>query len=479
MQEQNFEKQVQQKMDELSLTPSAPVWQKVQSEIGQKKERRRLVLWASSFLLLLLAGGWWLFSVSNKFPIISATTSQASNKPNIKNGYTEDQINSNERSTQNTISNPSSVNSTKENITNSTATLQHHFTDKNVASLQYKMAKNPTRNTHDNADRTQETGNAINLATPSTRNNQKNEKHQQKEQVQSTSTNSSDEITASITTSSANPSALTLAKDSISPMLSDSTMVQQNVDENSDSALLPGNNNAQPKSKKKRQWVWTGQLAYGSTSVKEKLFSGMAQALNSFSPTNAPNPSADAAPSKPGSTYSIGGGIKAPLSKRLAFTAGLQYSYFSTKVRVGHSVLRDTIIQGATTFRINSFFQSGQMREYTNRYHFIELPIGLEWRVHQKLPLYLHSGISFSRMISSNALVFDRNAGIYYKDKQNLQVNQMHAFSGLHFQFLKLKKVSIQAGPYLQYGLSNLQKGNTTDKLHLISTVIRTKFTFL
>jgi hypothetical protein len=82
-------------------------------------------------------------------------------------------------------------------------------------------------------------------------------------------------------------------------------------------------------------------------------------------------------------------------------------------------------------------------------------------------------------MISSNALVFDRNAGIYYKDKQNLQVNQMHAFSGMHFQFLNLKKVSIQAGPYLQYGLSNLQNGNTIDKLHLISTGIRTKFTFL
>jgi hypothetical protein len=473
MQEQDFEKQVQQKMDELSLTPSAPVWQKVQSEIGQKKERRRLVLWLSS-LLLLLAGGWWLFSTSNKVPVTHATASQAPNKYNSKNHDSEDQIHSNDGSIQNTFSNPTSVNST-----NSTASLQHHFTDNNVASLQNKTAKNPARNTHNNIDRTLVTGNANKLVLPSNRNIKKSKQHQQKEQILGTSVTSSNEVIGSITTYSANPPTLTLVKDSISPMATDSTIYQQNGDENSDSALLPGNNNAQPKSIKKRQWVWTGQLAYGSTAVKERLFSGMAESLNSPSPANAPNSSADAAPSKPGSAYSIGGGLKTPLSKRLAFNAGLQYSYFSTRVRVGHSVLRDTIIQGAITFRINSFFQSGQTREYTNRYHFIELPIGLEWRVHQKLPLYLHSGISFSHMISSNALVFDRNAGIYYKDEQNLQVNQMHAFTGLYFQFLNRKKVSIQAGPYLQYGLSNLQKGNTTDNLHLISTGIRTRFTFM
>ncbi|HZH99624.1 MAG TPA: hypothetical protein VEX63_00670, partial [Flavisolibacter sp.] len=143
MQEQNFEKQVQQKMDELSLTPSAPVWQKVQSEIGHKKERRRVALWVSSFLLLLLAGAWWLFSASNKDPVTQATTLQASNKPNIENRNTGDQINRNNSSTQNTLSNPSSVNSTKEGITNSTASLQHYFTGKNVASSQYKKVKNP------------------------------------------------------------------------------------------------------------------------------------------------------------------------------------------------------------------------------------------------------------------------------------------------------------------------------------------------
>ncbi len=45
MQEQNFEKQVRRKMDELSLSPSAPVWNKVEEQIRKKKDRRRIVLW--------------------------------------------------------------------------------------------------------------------------------------------------------------------------------------------------------------------------------------------------------------------------------------------------------------------------------------------------------------------------------------------------------------------------------------------------
>ena len=64
MQEQNFEKQVQLKMEELNLTPSAPVWQKVEKEIRKKKDRRRLILWL--FLFLLVGGGTATWLVMDK-----------------------------------------------------------------------------------------------------------------------------------------------------------------------------------------------------------------------------------------------------------------------------------------------------------------------------------------------------------------------------------------------------------------------------
>ena len=72
MQEQNFEKQVQQKMEELNLTPSTPVWQRVEQEIRKKKDRRRLVLWV--FLFLFLVGGTATWMIMDQ-PFANSTAS--------------------------------------------------------------------------------------------------------------------------------------------------------------------------------------------------------------------------------------------------------------------------------------------------------------------------------------------------------------------------------------------------------------------
>jgi hypothetical protein len=54
-----FEKQVQQKMEELKLVPSEPVWQKVEMQIRKEKDRRRMIFWIPLFAILL-GGGLWV-----------------------------------------------------------------------------------------------------------------------------------------------------------------------------------------------------------------------------------------------------------------------------------------------------------------------------------------------------------------------------------------------------------------------------------
>src|SRR5690242_13187195 len=51
----DFEKQVQQKMEELKFTPSDAVWLEVQRQIRQRRDRRRLLMWW--LLFPLLTGG--------------------------------------------------------------------------------------------------------------------------------------------------------------------------------------------------------------------------------------------------------------------------------------------------------------------------------------------------------------------------------------------------------------------------------------
>ncbi|HWJ27567.1 MAG TPA: hypothetical protein VNS32_13565, partial [Flavisolibacter sp.] len=50
-----FEKQVKQKMEELSFVPQEPVWENIEKQIRKKKDRKRMILWLP--VLLLLVGG--------------------------------------------------------------------------------------------------------------------------------------------------------------------------------------------------------------------------------------------------------------------------------------------------------------------------------------------------------------------------------------------------------------------------------------
>src|ERR1700759_4245463 len=65
MREEEFEKQVRKKMDQLGFTPSESVWTGVDREINQEKKRRLPLFWLFFVSGLLLAGGSYYF-ISNK-----------------------------------------------------------------------------------------------------------------------------------------------------------------------------------------------------------------------------------------------------------------------------------------------------------------------------------------------------------------------------------------------------------------------------
>src|SRR5688500_9181393 len=55
MPDHEFEKKIQEKMAELRLPPSAPVWDKVEQQLNKKEKRRRGVLWIPFFLAAAVA----------------------------------------------------------------------------------------------------------------------------------------------------------------------------------------------------------------------------------------------------------------------------------------------------------------------------------------------------------------------------------------------------------------------------------------
>ena len=93
MQDQNFEKQVKQKMEGLSLTPSEPVWQKVEEQIRKKRDRRRLLFWLP-FTVLCLGGGIWLVTnnIRNINSIAIAKNEKQNNSQNGQNSVQKNDV---------------------------------------------------------------------------------------------------------------------------------------------------------------------------------------------------------------------------------------------------------------------------------------------------------------------------------------------------------------------------------------------------
>ena len=61
MSDHEFERQVQQKMDELKFSPSANVWKGIEQDLDKDRKRRWGYVWWPAALLVLLAGvGYYL-----------------------------------------------------------------------------------------------------------------------------------------------------------------------------------------------------------------------------------------------------------------------------------------------------------------------------------------------------------------------------------------------------------------------------------
>ncbi len=59
MQKNEFEKQVQQKMEELKVHPSDSVWLNIEASIAKTKRRRRVWIFLPALLICLLCGGYF------------------------------------------------------------------------------------------------------------------------------------------------------------------------------------------------------------------------------------------------------------------------------------------------------------------------------------------------------------------------------------------------------------------------------------
>ncbi len=478
-----FERQVQQKMDELQLRPSAEVWEEVEKKMRKEKKRRRLFIWLP-LLALLLGGTAALLYINkgrndNNMPVAvqpdgTEKNTGSENKTNTTNAPETSQTNTSANLSNGTQSQPAetAADNNKENSNSTTPVLQQQKqpapANENASFAVTPASKNKKR-TAENKNHKEE-NNLVISSQPVEINNKK--------ETAVTTTTATTETTTPLSDESKTvetPDSLIVKKETVTTPAADSVTTKPAV-----SIQL-----------KQNKWKWgvTAQTGISNTrkgdlfsSDKELLYASPDFALGNTSGPFAP-PVLVESP-----TANISFGLKLfgqkEVSKRVSLQAGLQYQYFSTQVRVGAKVMGQQRVNNdiSAGLVVDQYYtaSSNPANRHTNTYHFAGLNAGLSWKFIDKKRFSLHwdNDVSVNRLLSTNSLLFDRSFRGYYTDQEAFSKTQLFINTGLSTPVLRQKSFTLMTAAFVSYGLTPVLRKSTAENAHLLNYGLGLKFIF-
>jgi hypothetical protein len=457
MHDPEFEKHVQKKLEELQFNPSGEVWTKVEQEI-KKEKRRKPLLWIFLLSGLLLGAGYWMLVAGSKEEVKSkkekAKTESADNNINAL-------TNKNSVSEQKNLKEDDQpkVNANKEND----VSINNRSIAKNDITIKPKTSSSQKKSLDDKQSvpflSKNEKGESKNLKVKKEADDDivANEIKTKKENVATDSQISKESVDNEIKTKKED---LSNKENVTADSQINKTVVAKNVNSKKSKSLRLG---------------FTGGAGFSDINKMASNYN-----LPASVPLGGAGYGANATPSsiQKGVSFYAGAFLERSFSKKISISAGINYHYYSTKILTGKTV--DSIIYvpvynyTASSNPVPSsiprpaYYASGATNSYINQYHFLELPVIMNFQLNnnKKLPLTWQAGLSFSYLINTNALQFDPSSGAYYKDNSFFNKTQINLLTGFVIGFYS-KKSLIEIGPEIQYGATNLLHGYTNNNQHI------------
>ncbi|MEP7258273.1 MAG: outer membrane beta-barrel protein [Flavitalea sp.] len=527
MSDNKFEKQVQQKLDELKMQPSPGAWQGIEQELRGKK-RRGVPLWLAAGLLLL-AGATYSWYVSfNNHPV---TTIALKEKNNFNKNTTQPEagkenktIKEEEKLVQQelvapetsfplkgkALSIPGNNPGRKENLLKTKKNISSAI-EKNYAGEDFPAVEKenefsiPSGNGKENEKELTKKKTAYSLkhknaypVKPSVKGKEQLTVKENKPAL------SSPENTAHFPAARF-PAGITDNNDEVYAQLHPYSPVYRQIPTQNNTGLpsipmlgiladaakndntpVAGINKAPaPKSKHSaKAWEYgiTGGVGISyinegsGLSLTKSMVEDVAMASNTVSNSQLiPGPTLalyTPAIIKPSLSYSLGVALKRTLSKRLAVSAGLSYVQYNARTEVGNKIDASQVVNNgpAGYLRVETYYLNAQVQEYKNRYHFIYLPVSAHLQLNRgdKLPVYLNAGMALSKLISSNSLHFDGATGVYYSNNDLINKTQFDVSSGISVVLFNRHSAPLWLGPAFRYNISPLLQKDVSGAKRLV-----------
>ncbi|MDQ3278057.1 MAG: hypothetical protein M3Q06_07010, partial [Bacteroidota bacterium] len=406
----SFEKRVQEKLEELKLTPSEPVWNAIEKELAPPK-RRRFPLWIPFVIVLLSGASWWFLSGKEQGASTGTNTVPAGTSLTQKQSETS----SHTSTEQNKAVPPtfSPANTSTEN--------RDQRQDKTVSRQQPSLSLTD----HSFA------ANANRYITGKTAAPEKTAAAKAGSDEAFQITPDDTDMSAEILSKGTEPK-----KTPVQSERDSSVRVQQPVTEQTRSPLTAVVDSAAEKPEEKmtdvprqgadsaitkkkiaaiqKAWRKTFTLEGGwSRPSSGPLFaSGRSRELvyASPSPSSGLNNSVgygNQSPVNSGAAFRIGAGLAKALGDRWEVSLGLQYAYYSNRSRVGDFKPIDTAFASFNgDVAVSGYYRNNNQQDYTTRLHMLEVPVSLGFKPILRVPLTLAVGALYGRLLHSNALSF-------------------------------------------------------------------------
>ena len=452
-----FEKQVKQIMKGLKISPSEPSWENIEWQLRKKREKRRLIIIWFLFLSLFLGGGLWMIVGTDRGKSIAKIEKDEAATKIEQPGPSDFKAIEKKEQTKSQII-----------TSNQEKTKINFLKEKNASVVKPSVTKNKEPNASNAKNTTAQKKNQALIDE-----NRTAEKWEPADKM----------INDSITST---------AKNNIEERKQDSLVAQTDLtkqnDSKTDSAIEKNQaiiktdvEDAAKKKIKSNKWqeVMIAEIGWSNYAEGIGGAKSLAYGTNPSSstgspfgmPLNAPNPATK------GLSFAIGLGLSKAISGRFNFNIGLQYHYYSSHTKTGNKVEKDTMINnGADVIPVSGYYKNGTQNKYTNQFHVIEIPVSVDYRLFRNFPLDIGAGISCGHLINTNALAYNYQKNIYYKDPQSYTKNYFNIFSSLQYNWLQKNKLEIQSGPVILYNFSSLQR--ESNSTHLVSFGITSHIKF-
>ncbi len=504
MQENEFEKKVQQRMEEFRLRPSDAVWGAVAHSLEKKRKRRIVVFFVFLLAGLGLAGfsGYYFLSNQSKSGIAEQNSTLSK-----KTGSAVPSTQSTEQTSQPTAGEKNrSLSETRTDLPKNTITKAGER-DLKREEKAFEEGKAPTPVSSGTAAKkpVKKLKADIVSTKPSTTITRTGKQKDQKKvpgKAQATELNENkilDEKVVEEKTEIAqmeSPVEDAPANTFVKPVSDSANQADVDVAKSTE----PWQEVDQPKTDvsktaKRSKLKWgldfsvgavngsSSALSFGDSqkSLDALLISG--PPVQGFPGGTAYFPPQPPSPTNAGLGFKIGPVAEKELSKRSRVSFGAQYAYMTTHVKIGTYSPTTLVINNSfsQSVRVNAAYQGTYQKNHTNRYHFVHLPLTYHLQLNkgEKLPIDWKLGVAPGYLFATNAVLYDSVAGgIYYKDKNAYNKFQFNLHTGIDFRFDKGRRLQWSVGPEISMAMTKLVDDPYTKRQYLLYGGIRGKLFF-